>query len=235
MAVLGAKKRIFESVFNSQISSTPIPMVGSDQADDQIQWDRSWRTVTQTLNLPSIPNDPDAFKSIQAVPSPDRSFDEAVKNLLNQHTRLPLASHTQDIILWYTNHVRRHYLNQVFPIIQDLTATRMSKAGTVSTSDSGTWVAQCVHILEGAYMRYFEGLGMLLRSAHDARTVHRNFRLNLSTVVSNSIPDRSDILETVRKHVSKILAPNSSVPEGDFLRLVRSLSDVGLGGEKYVL
>ena len=40
--------------------------------------------------------------------------------------------------------------------------------------------------------------------------------------------------EVTRKHVSAILSPNRSIPENDFLGLVRSLSKVGLGGEKYV-
>jgi hypothetical protein len=97
-------------------------------------------------------------------------------------------------------------------------------------------ISRVISILEGAHRLYFERLGLILKrmDIHDeARAAAvRNFRLNLSTVVSNSIPDRTAIKVVVRKHVSAIL--NRSAPENDLLVLVRSLCNVGLGGEKYV-
>ena len=94
------------------------------------------------------------------------------------------------------------------------------------------WVNHCIRVLEGAHRLYAEGLGILIRSLADVRAVVMNFRLNLSTIVSNSIPDRECIRVVIRRHLAKIL--KYSDPETDFLELVKSLNDVGLGGEKYV-
>jgi hypothetical protein len=226
MAALNAKKRVFESVFSSQLSP---PVSSSSQAADQAHWDRSWRVVTQALSLQPIPNDrdQDPFKSLQPSSSPDGAFDEALKDLLNQENRIPQANQTPDLILWYTNHVRRHYLNQIFPIIQ-----RLRNQASAHPKNPEVWVKACVHILEGAHRLYFEGLGLLVGPLKDARAVVKNFRLNLSTVVSNSITDREAIRLVVKQHVSAILS--RSVVESDFLELVKSLNSVGLGGEKYV-
>jgi anaphase-promoting complex subunit 2 len=206
MAVVNAKQRVFESVFSSQSS---ILTNNSGRVSDQVHLDRSWQTVTQKLTLPTILNDSDILKPSNL--KPDRAFDEALNDL-----------HPQDIVLWYTNHVRRHYLNQIFPIIQSLRTTQ----------DPKTRVIQCVRILEGAHRLYFEGLGMLTRTMEDVRIMRKNFRLNLSTIVSNSIPDRTAIKEVIRRHVSAVLSPHCPVPENDLLGLVRSLANVGLGGEK---
>lgn len=223
MAALSAKRRVFDSVFASQ----PYTSVDqSHQPNDQAQWNRSWRIVTEALNLPHMPNARalDAF----SLPPPDRVLDEASKDLLYPATRLPQASQTPDIIIWYTNQVRRHYLNQVFPNIQRL-RTMLDPDETPSPD---TWAKKCIQILKCAHRLYAEGLGILIRSLTDAPAVVKNFRLNLSTIVSNSISDRSCIRAVIRRHVSRIL--NDSEPEADFLGLVKSLSDVGLGGEKYV-
>ena len=226
MAALNAKKRVFESVFSSQLAP---PVSFSSEVADQAHWDRSWRIVTQALSLQPIPNDgdPEPFKSLQPSSYPDRAFDEALKDVLHQEKRLPEANQTPDLILWYTNHVRRHYLNQIFPIIQ-----RLRDQASAHPKNPEVWVKACIHILEGAHRLYFEGLGVLIRPLKDARAVVKNFRLNLSTVVSNSIPDREAIRLVVKLHVSAIL--NQSVVESDFLGLVKSLNSVGLGGEKYV-
>lgn len=163
--------------------------------------DRAW------LNLPPIRSDSDIldFKSFK---SNERFIEGAV--------RLP-----PETLTWYTNHVRRHYLNQVFPIIQKIPTIEISRV---------------IHVLEGAHRLYFDRFGLILKLVNiqdDARAAAaRNFRLNLSTVVSNSVPDRSAIKTVVRMHVSTIL--NRSAPENDLLMLIRSLCNVGLGGEKYV-
>jgi hypothetical protein len=161
---------------------------------------RSW------LNLPPIWNDSDIleFKSFK---SNEQFIEDAV--------RLP-----PETLTWFTNHVRRHYLNQVLPIVQNIPTIEISRV---------------IQVLEGAHRLYFDRFGLILKRMNiqdDARTAAvRNFRLNLSTVVSNSIPDRSAIKTVVRRHVSVIL--NRSTPENDLLVLIRSLCNVGLGGEKY--
>ena len=227
MAALNAKSLIFDTVFSSQAI---IPATRSSQASDQAPWDRSWRTVAEALTLPSIANDArhDAFKLITTNGSSDRVFDDALKDLLNHELRLPQASETPGVILWYTNHVRRHYLKQIFPIIQKLQIPNSTHPASPELS-----VKSCLQTLQRAYKLYHEGLGRLIKPIKDARTIVRNFRLNLSTVVSNSIPDRHFIKIVVKKHVTEIL--DHSEAEDCFLGLVRSLNDVGLGGEKYVL
>jgi uncharacterized protein YfbU (UPF0304 family) len=130
----------------------------------------------------------------------------------------PLRDH-QNAISWYTNHVRRHYLNQVFPIIQRVPGDDLSRL---------------VHILEGAHRLYFDRLSHIFKGVPEdaCHAAVKNFHLNLSTVVSNSIPDRSAIKAIIRKNVFAIL--NRSAPENDLLAMIRSLCSVGLGGEKYV-
>jgi hypothetical protein len=193
MAGLSAKKRVFESVFNPR-ESLAKPSNDSRQVNDF-----SW------LSLPPILSDSDII-DFKAFKSSDRFIDEPLRD-------------PQSTLSWYTNHVRRHYLNQVFPIVQNLPSTQ---------------IPRLAHILEGAHRLYFDRLGLILkRIPENGRTAAiRNFRLNLSTVVSNSIPDRSAIKSVIRKHVSAIL--NHSAPEKDLLVLVRSLCSVGLGGEKSV-
>jgi anaphase-promoting complex subunit 2 len=229
MAAVNAKRRVFESVFGSQVRG---PVKPSSQAIDQVHWDRSWGIVTQALNLPFI-SDEIQLKSFISIKSrlTDPILDENVKNLLRPETRLSHVSQTPDIILWYTNHVRRHYLNQVFPIIQ-----KLQKTQSPSQKNIGAWVTSCALYLQGAYSLYFEGLRILIRPLNNPAWVVKNFRLNLSTVVSNSIPDRAAIKWLVRQTVYSILnktdANADAQMQTDFLALVKSLNDVGLGGEK---
>ena len=199
MTGLNAKKRVFGSVFSSQESYAK-PTNDSNKVNDQLDVDRSW------LNLPPILNDSDLLESFKSSERSDRRAFETLRD-------------PQETLSWYTNRVRRHYLNQVLPIIQHMRTIQISRL---------------IRILDGAHRLYFDRLGLILKciDSQDVRTAAvRNFRLNLSTVVSNSIPDRSAIKSVVRKHVSAIL--NRSAPENDLLLLVRSLCGVGLGGEKY--
>jgi hypothetical protein len=199
MAGLNAKKRVFGSVFCSQESYVK-SMNDSNKVHDQQDVDRSW------LNLPPILNDSDLLESFKSSGRSDHRAFETLRD-------------PQETLSWYTNRVRRHYLNQVFPIVQHLRTIQISRL---------------IRILDGAHRLYFDRLGLILKciDSQDVRTAAvRNFRLNLSTVVSKSIPDRSAIKSVVRKHVSAIL--NRSAPENDLLLLVRSLCSVGLGGEKY--
>ncbi|KAG0651002.1 Anaphase-promoting complex subunit 2 [Hyphodiscus hymeniophilus] len=198
----------------------------SSQASDQAHWDRSWRTVTQVLTLPTVANDADLLKSTKLSPSLDRTFDEALQNIFNHESRVPQAKQAPDIILWYTNHVRHHYLNQVFPIIQ-----KLRNPASTHSANLDAWVRSCIQILECAHKLYYAGLYILIKPMRDAVGIGNNFRLNLSTVVSNSIPDREAVKRVVKKHVSAILE-GAEVEDG-FLGLVKSLVRVGLGGEKF--
>ena len=226
MAVLTAKKRLFESVFSSQLSA---PASNSSEATDQARWHRSWHAVTHALTLPTTAKKSGLipFELVSPKRSPDRMFDEALKYVLDDEDRFPKTGKTPDIVLWYTNHVRHHYLNHAFPIIQ-----RLQDSMSTHSTDPELCVDSCIQVLEGAYKLYYEGLDTLIQPIRDARRIVRNFRLNLTTIVSNSVPDREPIRLVVRKHVVGIL--DASEAEFDFLGLVKSLNDVGLGGEKYV-
>lgn len=95
-----------------------VPMSESNQVREQVRWDRSWHTVTHGLVPPDVPSDPDLIEAWdpELVP-PDSVFTEALRDILDPRSRLPHATHTEDIITWHTNQVRYHFLRQVLPII----------------------------------------------------------------------------------------------------------------------
>lgn len=221
MSALGGKKRVFDSVFTSR----PSTAVNLSQSEDQLRWNRSWRTVTKALNLPPVLNIT-ALNDF-SVPTPDHSIEEAIKDIQDHATRIPLAIQTPDIILWYTNEARRHYLSQILPLILRL-KENLSPNKPLSPE---SWVRSCIQVLEATHNLYADGLRILLAPVSDKRSVINAFRLNLSTIVSNSISDRSAIRALVMEQVGKIL--KFSEPENELLGLVKALRDVSLGDERY--
>jgi len=116
-----------QSFGGPQIQISAEPTSPSDSAAEQIKWNRAWHTATTFLRLPE-----------QQITSNQANLDEsqlrghwmkqysadvleAVSYLLSSTSRgYPLFTENQqdgDLVAWYTNEVRRHFLAYVRPIL----------------------------------------------------------------------------------------------------------------------
>ncbi|KAJ8061873.1 hypothetical protein OCU04_009664 [Sclerotinia nivalis] len=215
-----------------------------DQVRDQIQWDRSWHTVTYRLQLADVPSDPSSIETLKSpsIP-PDPFFDDALKDVLDSARRLPFAMHTEDLLVWHTQQVRRHLLHQILPMLRDC------------PDDEGPepLVIGSVRILDYAHRMYLHGLSIILKQVELltpglSRIVLEKFRRDLHAIVSNSLTGQ---LITASKtvlgnYVSSILGLQGGEGSGiapidartdevcnEMLNLVESLHKVGLAGENF--
>lgn len=215
-----------------------------DQIRDQIQWDRSWHTVTYRLQLPDVPIDGSSTEHLEG-PSlpPDPSFDDALKDVLDPHRRLPFALHTEDILVWHTQQVRRHLLHQILPVLREC------------TDDEGpqSLVFGSVRILDFAHRMYLHGLSIILRQVElltpgISDIILEKFRRDLHAIISNSLTDQlvTALKTALENYVSSILGLQGGEKSGitsadartdevcnEMLDLVKSLHKVGLGGENF--
>jgi anaphase-promoting complex subunit 2 len=228
-------------VFNTSMSS-------SADVRDQVTWDRSWHTVTEFLALP-LTTFPVSLDNDASLPMPGPAFHSAIKDVLEPEIRLPHAAQTEDLMLWYSQQVRYHFLHEVFGLI--------SKTSDKFKPES--ILPNCVKILQRAHRLYLHGLSFIVRQLDESKPGTsgpriQTFRRDLHAVISSSIYPR--ISEIVRKilasSVSAILgvpsqetaeqsldgnglSPSGAEKEevrGDLLTLVESLHNIGLGGEK---
>ena len=74
----------------------PHPLNASDHVRDQVHWDRSWHTVTNALSVPDSLESQDARSKMRSF---DAAFYEALEDLLDPHSRVPFASHTESMLV----------------------------------------------------------------------------------------------------------------------------------------
>lgn len=215
-----------------------------DQIRDQIQWDRSWHTVTYRLQLPDIPSDGSSLENLKSPsPAPDPSFDDALNDVLDPGRRLPFASHTEDLLVWHTQQVRRHLLHQIIPVLCQCT----DEEGAESL------VFGSVRILDFAHRMYLHGLSIILQQLELStpgigRAILEKFQRDLHAIISNSVTDRfvAASRTVLENYVSSILGLKGGEKSGiapidsktdkicnEMLNLVESLHKVGLAGEKF--
>ncbi|QSZ32768.1 hypothetical protein DSL72_002347 [Monilinia vaccinii-corymbosi] len=215
-----------------------------DQIRDQIQWDRSWHTVTYRLQLPELPSDGNPIENLRYPSlSPDPAFDDALKDVLDPGRRLPFARHTEDILVWHTQQVRRHLLHQILPILCQCTDEEGPKP----------LVFGSVRMVDFAHRMYLHGLSIILKQVDVvttgiSRTISEKFQRDLHAIISNSLPDQLvTALKTVlENYVSSILGLKGAQSTGiapidsrtdevcnEMLNLVESLHKVGLAGENF--
>jgi anaphase-promoting complex subunit 2 len=258
------KKRVFDSVFGAPSISQPTPVAtpatgftapgeafgvlpgshhghqqdSSDPVRDQIRWDRSWHEVTHFLN---IPNNPEHSK-------PRPAFRESLKDVLHPETRIPYASHTEDIIAWHTNQVRLHFLHQTLPVLR-----------TFDDLSGETLLFKHVKVLETSHKLYLHGFGLLVEELEESKpdgsstaaAVVYKFRRDLHAIISHSISDNLavSIKAILKRYVSAILGLPSNQLDGHFLPLpessdtekalreclglIKALKNVGLVGERF--
>ncbi|RDW78148.1 hypothetical protein BP5796_06000 [Coleophoma crateriformis] len=154
----------------------------ADHVQQQVQWDRSWHTVTHFLSFAEEQGR--RHGSSRGTKSADAAFAEALENVLNPSVRLPLAPHTEEILPWYTQHVRYHFLDQVHP--KFLSSQKEQNAGAL--------LSESIKILEDAHRQYFQGLSMIINQI-DAlhlglgKEPVDKFRRDLHAIVSTSITE----------------------------------------------
>lgn len=216
----------------------------ADQIRDQIQWDRSWHTVTYRLQLSDGPLDASSIETLKppSLPS-DPLFDDALKDVLHPSRRLPFALHTEDLLVWHTQQVRRHLLHQILPVLLQCT----DEEGPESL------VFSSVKILDFAHRMYLHGLSIILKQVEVltpglSRVILEKFQRDIHAIVSNSLTDQliAALRTVLENYVSSILglkggegfgiAPIDAKTDevcNEMLNLVESLHKVGLAGENF--
>jgi anaphase-promoting complex subunit 2 len=222
--------------------------IESRHIQDQVRWDRSWHIVTHALVLPPFPKGHTATVPLQPqITRLESTFYRALEDILDPATHIPYASHTEDIVVWHTQQVRSHFLNQVRPVI-----THLKK----SSDQPDELISESLAVLKSAHIQYLHGF-KLIKDQLDATVpdvsavVLIKFQRDLRAVISNSVSDTlSDPLRrVVAAYVTMILGlpmnqatekieiqPESRSSERarlELLELVRSLKKVGLAGEKF--
>lgn len=222
-----------------------VSMSSSADVTDQITWDRSWHTATSFLVLPLTAG----VNDDAPLPVPSPVFHSALKDVLDPETRLPHATQTEDLMLWYSQQVRYHFLHEVLAVLSK--ASDKSKLQTV--------LPNSVKVLQRAHRLYLHGLSFIVKQLDESKPGASQsrilmFRRDLHALVSNSISPR--VFGTVKAMLAERVSIALGVPsrkhaepslDGDeltqssagkekvrreLLSLVESLHDVGLGGEK---
>jgi anaphase-promoting complex subunit 2 len=221
-----------------------VSMNSAADVRDQIAWDQSWHTATSFLVLPFTAGVLSDHENAP-LPAPSPAFHSALKDVLDPETRLPHAAQTEDLILWYSQQVRYHFLHEVLAVL--------SRASDGSNPEAV--LPNYVKVLQRAHRIYLHGLSFIVNQLDDLKpgTSHSRilaFRRDLHALVSNSISSRisgivkailSESISTVlgipselpleKKRVTQSAAERSKV-HNELLNLVESLHDIGLGGEK---
>lgn len=208
-------------------------------AGDQTRFDRSWHIVTSRIALPpSVASTDVSFASCLSDPrdGDDNTFNEALRDVLDPASRLPLAAHTDDAVSWHTQQVRLHFVSHVLPLL----------AACDGHADPAQVLLGSVRTLEAAHRQYLSGMSLLLRgmAPEEADRVLSKFRRDLHAIVGNSMSPSlmramravlgrlmADVLGVVDKHTrpgpAKLEASRREV-----LQLVDSLAKIGLAGEQ---
>ncbi|KAI1268757.1 Cullin family protein [Xylariaceae sp. FL1019] len=215
-------------------------------ADNQTRFDRAWHTVTARIVLPPSVSVEDSFGSLPgSQDADDGAFDQALLDVLHPSARLPLASHTEDIIAWHTQQVRQHFVNHVLPLLSICDGH----------SDQAQVVLGSIRTLEAAHRQYLYGLSLIMRVMEQkhASLALRKFRRDLHAIVGNSISNAlmnalSSVLSDLMKGVFGIRHSQHVMSRGkraedesietertrqELLHLVESLCKVGLAGERF--
>lgn len=263
------RHKIFQSVFDVQVSEpTPVlptpepgepfggpvaaaaaatPAVGaSSLVDDQVRWDRAWHVVTSRIQLPSSVAVEDSFGALPPESQdPDDAFASSLALVLTPNSSLPHAAHTDDVLAWHTQQVRRHFLNHVLPLL----------AACGGQDGQSNVLLSSIRTLEAAHRQYLYGLSLIVRGIEDpaaADSALSHFRRDLHAIIGNSwTQELHEALRGVlRRLVSDVLCPRGQTSDGvtgsgaggrdtlperrnELLGLVESLHKVGLTGDKF--
>ncbi|PQE14132.1 Cullin family protein [Rutstroemia sp. NJR-2017a BVV2] len=219
-----------------------------DQIRDQVRWDRSWHTVTYYLNLPKISPDANPLDVLKlpSPPSSRSSFNDALKDVLTPRSRLPFALHTEDLLEWHTQLVRRHFLQHILPVLHRFSNEKSPKKLLLRT----------VAVLDAAQQLYHHGLSIVLEEVEFIQPgytaiVVEKFRRDFHAIVSNSLMGK--LTHPMRTALTQLISEVLGLLNGDgsdavgisradartdevcneLLDLIRILHKVGLAGEDF--
>ena len=216
-------------------------------ASHQTRFDRSWHVVTSRIALPPSVTAEDSFGSLPnsqelAVADEGGVFENALRDVLDPASRLPLAAHTEDILTWHTQQVRLHFVSHVLPLL----------AVCDGHADQTQVLLGTIRTLEAARRQYFFGLALIVRAMarEDADRALNKFQRELHAIVGNSMSGALvNALRIVMGQLMRVVLgmntpgvtpPRDDIPGSDIeinrkelLQLVNSLCDVGLAGERF--
>ncbi|KAI0393522.1 Cullin family protein [Xylariaceae sp. FL0594] len=231
----------------SELPGSPWPATPENlRAAQQTRFDRSWHAVTAQIAIPQSVSVEDSFGSI---PSPreldDCLFEEALLDVLDPATRLPLAKHTEDLLAWHTQQVRQHFVGHVLPLL----------AACDGCHDQTQVLLGTIRTLEAAHRQYLYGMSLIMRAMEPERAelALTRFRRDLHALVGNTMSlALVAALKAVLRHLMRTvlgLGPPGQGPSkrktseaapadverarGEIMQLVDSLYEVGLGGEQF--
>jgi anaphase-promoting complex subunit 2 len=208
---------------------------------NQLKWDRSWHIITSflvsTLSTGAVHPIDD-----QGYPSEGPDVMGALLDVLDPSSRLPGASETEDLLDWYMQQVRYHFLHDVRPVL--VRACNAAVADTV--------LSTYLQILERAGRLYTYGLSFILRPQEDVKPGSYNtgidrFRRDLNALVGNATSKSivHSIKDVLAAKVDTVLGISSRLTDHaptwrgtesgkarvELIALMASLQDCGLGGE----
>ncbi|KAI1386196.1 uncharacterized protein F4822DRAFT_409249 [Hypoxylon trugodes] len=215
-------------------------------AEQQTRFDRSWHVVTSRIALPNSVTVEDSFGSLpNSQDVNDGAFRDALLDVLDPDTRLPLATHTEDLLTWHAQQVRWHYVSHVLPLL----------AICDSYPDQEEVLLGSIRTLEAAQRQYVYGISLILRAMkeEDAKRAFMKFRRDLDAIVGNSMSNAlMDALKSVlghlintvlgvstighiSKHGKRALISTDKIEKArkKLHQVVESSSGVGLAGERF--
>ncbi|KAI0536462.1 Cullin family protein [Xylaria digitata] len=218
-------------------------------ASHQTRFDRAWHTVTAQIALPPSVSVEDSFGSLPNSQDLEGGiFEDALLDVVNPASRLPLARHTEDIFAWHTQQVRQHFVSHVLPLL----------AICDGYSDKTQVLLGSIRTLEAARRQYLYGLSLIARpmEPQQADLALKKFLRDLHAIVGNSMSNALVIaLRTVLGLMMRTVlginstkSTRSTVLNGkkpkhpaagvdhtreELTQLVDSLCQVGLAGERF--
>ncbi|KAI0187342.1 Cullin family protein [Xylaria flabelliformis] len=211
-------------------------------ASQQTRFDRAWHTVTARIVLPPSVSVEDSFGLLSNSQDLDGGvFEDALLDVLDPASRLPLARYTDDILAWQTQQVRQHYVSHVHPLL----------AICDGHSDQTQVLLGSVRTLEAAHRQYLYGLSLITRpmTPEQADMALKKFHRDLHAIVGNSMSSALvSALRTVFGRLMKTVLGMNSANSGkklkqpqaevdrtreELIQLVDSLCKVGLAGERF--
>ncbi|KAI1451210.1 hypothetical protein F4805DRAFT_166380 [Annulohypoxylon moriforme] len=218
----------------------------NDHASQQTRFDRSWHVVTSRIALPASVTAEDSFGSLpNSQDIEDRVFQEALRDVIDPVNRLPLATHTDDILEWHTQQVRLHFVTYVLPLL----------AVCDGYSDQTQSLLGSIRTLEAAYRQYVFGLRLIFRAMEEGEgdRALMKFQRDIHALVGNSMSNAlmdalksvlGNLLKTLLgvkgtgsapKHGEKMIIESDKVEKAkrELHELLDSLNKVGLAGERF--
>ncbi|KAI0888644.1 uncharacterized protein GGS22DRAFT_177506 [Annulohypoxylon maeteangense] len=218
----------------------------NDYATQQTRFDRSWHVVTSRIALPASVTAEDSFGSLpNSQDLEDEAFREALRDVIDPARRLPLATHTDDILEWHTQQVRLHFVTNVLPLL----------AVCDGYSDQTQSLLGSIRTLEAAYRQYVFGLRLIFRvmDEDEGDRALMKFQRDIHALVGNSMSNAlmdalKSVLGSLMKTLLGVKGPEDALKHGEKMiiesdkvekakrelhELLDSLNKVGLAGERF--